>query len=67
MEKELRKRSNEDSPEGFPKRMNFVCPSCAISYGINAFVTAIKKRKAKDTTTTKTELTNQIIYVVVHI
>ncbi|MGI0046091.1 MAG: hypothetical protein ACREBB_02725 [Nitrosotalea sp.] len=30
-----------------PKWTNFICPSCAISYGINALVKAIKKRKER--------------------
>ncbi len=30
-----------------PKWANFICPSCAVSYGVNALVKAIKKRKER--------------------
>lgn len=36
----------EDKKEGeVPKWANFVCPSCAITYGISAIIRMIKKRK----------------------
>lgn len=28
-----------------PKWANFICPSCAVAYGVNALVKAIRKRK----------------------
>ncbi|MDQ6866767.1 MAG: hypothetical protein M3044_23465 [Thermoproteota archaeon] len=31
-----------------PKWTNFLCPSCAISYGVNALVEAIRKRQQKE-------------------
>jgi len=31
--------------EEAPKWMNFICPSCAVAYGISALISAIKKRK----------------------
>lgn len=31
--------------EEAPKWMNFICPSCAVAYGISALIGAIKKRK----------------------
>jgi hypothetical protein len=30
-----------------PKWANFLCPSCAVSYGIEALVKAIRKRKGQ--------------------
>jgi len=30
-----------------PKWANFICPSCGISYGINALIKAIRKRRQK--------------------
>lgn len=30
-----------------PKWINFICPSCAIVYGINTLVNTIRKRKAQ--------------------
>lgn len=30
-----------------PKWTNFICPSCAVAYGVNALVKAIRKRKAR--------------------
>ncbi|MDE1765589.1 MAG: hypothetical protein KGI27_04835 [Thaumarchaeota archaeon] len=30
-----------------PKWANFICPSCAVLYGVNALVKAIKKRKER--------------------
>ncbi|MDE1767201.1 MAG: hypothetical protein KGI02_07215 [Thaumarchaeota archaeon] len=30
-----------------PKWANFICPSCAVAYGVNALVKAIKKRKER--------------------
>jgi hypothetical protein len=37
-------QSQEEEDE-IPKWANFVCPSCGISYGINALIKAIRKRK----------------------
>jgi hypothetical protein len=31
--------------EEIPKWANFICPSCGISYGINALIKAIRKRQ----------------------
>jgi len=33
--------------EEIPKWANFICPSCGISYGINALIKAIRKRRQK--------------------
>jgi hypothetical protein len=30
-----------------PKWANFICPSCAVAYGVNALVKAIKKRRER--------------------
>jgi pyruvate/2-oxoacid:ferredoxin oxidoreductase beta subunit len=35
----------ESQDEEIPKWANFICPSCGISYGINALIKAIRKRK----------------------
>jgi hypothetical protein len=37
--------NNEDQQEDRPQWINFICPSCAIGYGINALVKTIKKRR----------------------
>ncbi|MDQ6667004.1 MAG: hypothetical protein M3Y53_02130 [Thermoproteota archaeon] len=31
-----------------PKWANFICPSCALSYGVNALIKAIRKRQQKE-------------------
>jgi hypothetical protein len=36
----------EEEPE-VPKWTNFICPSCAVAYGVNALIKAIKKRKER--------------------
>ena len=38
---------NKQEEENVPKWMNFICPSCAITYGISALIKTIKKRKAQ--------------------
>jgi pyruvate/2-oxoacid:ferredoxin oxidoreductase beta subunit len=35
----------ENQEDEIPKWANFICPSCGISYGINALIKAIRKRK----------------------
>jgi len=37
----------EEEESDVPKWTNFICPSCAVSYGVNALVSAIKKRKER--------------------
>jgi hypothetical protein len=44
--------NSENQEEDRPQWMNFICPSCAIGYGINALIKTIKKRKKQMTTTT---------------
>jgi hypothetical protein len=46
----------DSQEEEIPKWANFICPSCGISYGINALVKAIRKRRQK-----KEEHTNTLI------
>ena len=43
--------SNENQQDDRPQWMNFICPSCAIGYGINALIKTIKKRRNQTTTT----------------
>ncbi|MBI3639279.1 MAG: hypothetical protein HY223_03090 [Thaumarchaeota archaeon] len=31
--------------DDIPKWANFICPSCAVAYGVNALIKAIKKRR----------------------
>jgi hypothetical protein len=42
----LSMESKEEKDE-IPKWANFICPSCSISYGINALIKAIRKRQQK--------------------
>jgi hypothetical protein len=35
----------EKDEEDIPKWTHFICPSCAISYGISALVKAVRKRR----------------------
>lgn len=44
----------ESQEEEIPKWANFICPSCGISYGINALVKAIRKRRQKNEEHTNT-------------
>jgi len=36
---------SQEGDEDIPKWANFICPSCGISYGINALIKAIRKRQ----------------------
>lgn len=36
-------KKNKREEEELPKWMNFICPSCAISYGISKLIKIIKK------------------------
>jgi hypothetical protein len=38
-------QSREGEDNEIPKWANFICPSCGISYGINALIKAIRKRQ----------------------
>ena len=41
-------KSQDGEEEGeIPKWANFICPSCGISYGVNALIKAIRKRRQK--------------------
>jgi hypothetical protein len=40
---------NKNQEEHPPQWINFVCPTCAVAYGINTLIKAIKKRRAKTT------------------
>lgn len=42
--------SNENQQEDRPQWMNFIYPSFAVSYGINALIKTIKKRRNQTTT-----------------
>jgi pyruvate/2-oxoacid:ferredoxin oxidoreductase beta subunit len=35
----------QEEKDEIPKWANFICPSCGISYGINALIKAIRKRQ----------------------
>lgn len=43
--------NSENQQEDRPQWMNFICPSCAIGYGINALIKTIKKRRKQMATT----------------
>lgn len=36
---------NMKEKEDIPKWTNFICPSCAVAYGVSVLVKAIRKRK----------------------
>ncbi len=44
---EFMKYKTMEEENDVPKWANFICPSCAVSYGVNALVKAIKKRKER--------------------
>jgi hypothetical protein len=39
----------EDQQEDRPQWMNFICPSCAVGYGISTLVKTLKKRRKQTT------------------
>lgn len=43
--------NSENQQEDRPQWMNFICPSCAIGYSINALINIIKKRRKQMATT----------------
>jgi len=48
-------QSQEEDNE-IPKWANFICPSCGISYGINALIKAIRKRQKNKKSHSSTEI-----------
>ena len=47
---------SQEEDEDIPKWANFICPSCGISYGINALIKAIRKLKQQKEQHTNTQI-----------
>jgi hypothetical protein len=41
--------NNQDQQEDRLQWMNFICPSCAVAYGISALIKTVKKRRKQVT------------------
>ena len=37
--------NNENQQDDQPRWMNFICPSCAVAYGVNALIKTLKRRR----------------------
>jgi hypothetical protein len=37
--------NNENQSENSSQWINFICPSCAVAYGVNTLIKTIKKRR----------------------
>jgi len=46
----------QEEKDEIPKWANFICPSCGVSYGINAMIKAIRKRQKQKQQHTNTQI-----------